>query len=275
MPIDPSISSQSLIISGQILITLHLQTKVFLTIFFKRLLTLKEEYLKWHSPNLNLDIETLVFGHAGYPVILFPTTKGAYHENKDFKMIEAAKWFLDEGLVKIYCPDSVDAYSWYNKSIHPAERVKNHIWYDQFILNEIIDPIRHNHGFEKVAVAGPSFGGFHAANFAFRHPDRVSHMFSMSGAFEIKSFMDGYYDDNVYYTNPMDYLPGNKHPDLWKMKIVLGLGEWDICRKANEDLSELLNKKGIDHWFDMKPWAKHDWPIWREMFPHYLSLIHQ
>ena len=40
----------------------------------------------------------------------------------------------------------------------------------------------------KVAVAGCSFGGYHAANFAFRHPGYVSHIFSMGGAFNIKNF---------------------------------------------------------------------------------------
>ncbi|MEM8895686.1 MAG: alpha/beta fold hydrolase [Bacteroidota bacterium] len=236
---------------------------------------MKEEYLKWYSHNLSKDIEMLVFGHAGHPVIIFPSTKGRYHESKDFKLIESAQWFLDQGLIKIYCPDSIDAYSWYNRDIHPADRVKNHIWYDKFVKEEIVDAIRHNHGIHKVAVSGASFGGFHAANFAFRHPEVVSHLFSMSGAYDVSSFMDGYYDDNVYFNNPVDFLPNNNHPDLWNMNIVLGAGEWDICLEANQQMSGILNNKGINHWFDLRRWAKHDWPLWRDMFPHYLSLIHK
>ena len=38
-------------------------------------------------------------------------------------------------------------------------------------------------------------------------PERVSHMFSMSGSFDIKSFVGDYYDDNVFFNNPVDYLP--------------------------------------------------------------------
>jgi esterase/lipase superfamily enzyme len=140
-------------------------------------------------------------------------------------------------------------------------------------MNEIVDPIRREKGIPKVAVAGASFGGFHAANFAFRHPESVSHLFSMSGAFETKSFLNGHYDDNVYFTNPVDYLPGNNHPELWNMKIVLGVGEWDICLDANNQMSSILKSKNIDHWFDLRKWAEHDWPLWRAMFPHYLSLI--
>lgn len=215
----------------------------------------------------------LVYGHAGYPVIIFPTTMGRYYESKDFKLIESVSWFLEQGLIQIYCPDSMDMHSWYNKSIHPADRVKNHNWYDQFILNEVVHNIRTEKSIPKVCVAGASFGGYHAANFAFRHPESVSHLFSMSGAFDVKSFMDGYYDDNVYFNNPVDYLPDSNHPDLWQMNIVLGAGEWDICLEANKTLSGILNNKGIKHWFDIRKWAEHDWPIWRDMFPHYLSLI--
>lgn len=72
---------------------------------------MKEEYTKWYSPNLGKEIETMIFGHAGFPVIVFPSTKGRHHEAKDFKLIESARWFLEQGLVKIYCPDSIDAYS--------------------------------------------------------------------------------------------------------------------------------------------------------------------
>lgn len=234
---------------------------------------MKEEYHKWYSPTLSKEIEMLVFGHAGYPLVLFPTTGGRFYECKDFKLIESAKWFLDEGLVQIYCPDSINELSWYNKEIHPSWRVKNHIWYDKFILDEVVNPICNARRIQKLAIAGVSFGGYHAANFAFKHPERVSHMFSLSGAFDIKSFLDGFYDDNVFYNNPVDFLPGNNHPDLWNMKIILGTSDWDICLESNQKLAKILSDKNIPFWFDERKWAKHDWPIWREMFPHYLSEI--
>jgi esterase/lipase superfamily enzyme len=234
---------------------------------------LKEEYFKWYSPTLGKDIEMLVYGHAGYPVIVFPSTMGRYYESKDFKLIDSAKWFLEQGLIQIYAIDSIDKDSWYNKSIHPADRVRNHIWYDKFIMDELVNSIRHEKGIAKVCVAGASFGGFHAANFAFRHPEAVSHMFSMSGAFSVNSFLDGYHDENVYFNNPVDYMPGNNNPALWQMKIVLGVGEWDICLDANNRMHSILNSKGIEHWYDVRKWAEHDWPLWRDMFPHYLSLI--
>ena len=69
---------------------------------------MKEEYFKWYSPNLNREIEMVVFGHSGYPVILFPTSMGSFHENKDMGLIESARWFIEQGLIQIYCPSSND-----------------------------------------------------------------------------------------------------------------------------------------------------------------------
>lgn len=231
---------------------------------------MQEEYKKWHSPNLGRDIETLIFGHSGKPLILFPTSMGRYHQNKDFGLIDSVANFINEGKIKVYCPDSVDEGSWYNKGIHPADRVKTHIGYDKFILDELLPLAKHETGHQKVIMAGCSFGGFHASNFTFRHPWTVSHLFSLSGAFDIRGQLDGYYDDNVYFNNPVDFLPEDRNPELWQLKIVLGTSDRDICRADNERLSGILYQKNINHWLDIRQNADHDWPIWRDMFAEYI-----
>ena len=236
-------------------------------------MSIKVEYYKWHSPSLDRDMEMLVFGHSGQPVILFPTSKGAYYQNKDQGMIDAAKWFLENGRVKIYCPDSIDAESWYNKNISPPERAYNQDRYDRMVATELVPWAQHETGFERMAFAGCSFGGYHAVNTAFRHPNLASYCFSMSGAFDIKQFTDGFYNDTIFFNNPVDYIPGDNNPNLWKMGIILGTSDQDICREENERLDFILQQKNIRHWLDLRQNATHDWPVWREMFPHYLSLI--
>lgn len=234
---------------------------------------MKETYTKWHSPTLGTDFEMLVYGHYGTPVLVFPTTMGRFFETTDFGLVDSAAKLINDGKVKLFCLDSIDKHSWYNKKVHPAQRVNNHLWYDKFISNEVVDAILHEYNLAKLAVAGASFGGFHAANFAFRHPEKVSHLFSMSGSFDIRSFLDGYYDENVYYNNPVDYLPENNNPALWNLDITLGFGEWDICKDANLKLASILQNKGMNFKSDEWKWAKHDWPLWKMMFPHYLSQL--
>lgn len=219
----------------------------------------------------------LVFGHSGFPVILFPTSKGKYFENKDFGLIGSAAHLIDSGKVKIYCPDGIDSESWYNYGIHPADRVKTHLAYERVILNDVIEFAKYETGSKTVGVAGCSFGGYHALNLAFRHPDKVSHLFTMGGAYDIKQFIMGYYDDNCYFNNPPDYM--NNLNDPWfldrikKMGVILGTGEWDICLEENKRMSGLLQSKGIPHWLDVRQSTGHDWPWWKEMFPYYLSRI--
>lgn len=232
-----------------------------------------EEYFSWRSPNLSMEVEMLRFGHKGYPVILFPTSMGSYHENRDQGLIRSAQWYLDEGLIQIFCPSSIDKHSFYNKNIHPAHRIQNHDWYDKMICHEIVERVRHNTSAGKVVVAGCSFGGYHAANFAFRHPGYVSHLFSMSGSFDIKTFMDGFHSDEVYFHSPQDFLYGLEDRELWNMDIVLGTSNWDVCLNSNLQLSKVLSLKDVDHWLDIRGDREHDWPLWREMFPHYLSRI--
>ncbi|HRI45635.1 MAG TPA: esterase, partial [Ignavibacteriaceae bacterium] len=202
---------------------------------------MKEEYHKWFTNYLDREFEMLVFGHSGYPVILFPTSRGRFYQNKDFGLVESASYLIEQGKIKIYCPDGADEMSWYNYSIHPADRVKTHIGYENTILYDVVEYAKYDTGQEKVGVAGCSFGGYHAANLAFRHPDKVGYLFTMGGAFDIKQFIMGYYDENCYLNNPPDYLPNLT--DNWylekikSMGIIFGTGEWDMCLDENVRLS--------------------------------------
>lgn len=234
---------------------------------------MKEEYRRWYTRHLNRDFEMLVFGHAGYPVILFPTSNGRYYEYKDFKFLDSAAHLIDAGLIKVYTPDGIDQESWYNYHIHPADRVRTHNAYENVIVHDVIPFIQDDAHSAKVAVGGASFGGYHAANLAFRQPQLVGHLISLSGSFDIKQFIMGYYDDNCYFNNPPDFLSnvGESYylTQIRSMGIILGVGDSDMCLDENRRLSGILNSKGIPHWLDVRP-GVHDWPLWREMFPEYL-----
>jgi esterase/lipase superfamily enzyme len=95
----------------------------------------------------------------------------------------------------------------------------------------------------------------------------------MGAAFDMRRFLDGHYDEEVYYNNPPQYMPDAQNEHFYQMNIVLGTAEHDFCRPGNEEMSGILHNKGIRHWLDIRPNGTHDWPIWRDMFPHYLSLM--
>jgi len=141
------------------------------------------------------------------------------------------------------------------------------------LVNELVPLAQRETGVGRVATAGCSFGGYHATNFAFKHPEVVKYVFNMGAAFDIKTQLDGYYDDNVYFNNPMDFIPNATSPFFQDMFVVLGTGTQDMCWDANEKMAGIFRAKGIHHWLDVRQGHPHDWPSWREMFPHYLSLI--
>lgn len=215
----------------------------------------------------------LVFGYGGRPVILFPTSQGKYYEAKDHGLVDSVSWFIENGDIKLYCPSGIDHLSWYNKGIPAADRAKNQQLYDDFIYNEILGQAFEQTGRRKAVMAGCSFGAYHAANFSFRHPEKVNCMIAMSGIFDIRDYTDGYYDDQIYFNNPVDFLPADNRAALWDLGIILGTTEQDICLEQNQRLSAILEKKAMAHWLDIRGHQPHDWPVWQEMFPHYISIL--
>jgi esterase/lipase superfamily enzyme len=235
---------------------------------------MNREYHKGYSQELNREMDSLVFGHAGMPLVVFPTSMGKFFEYEDRQMIAALAPKLEAGSLQIFCPDAVDTESWYNKGVHPRVRLMRHLQYERYILNEFLPFLRWKNQHAGLAVTGCSFGGYHALNFSLKHPDLVTHCVSMSGAFDIHQFLDGYYDEDCYFNCPVDYLP--KMTDDWflsryrKIQFVLGAGEWDICLGHNMNMSKIMNDKAIPHWFDV--WgdhAEHDWPLWQRMAVKY------
>lgn len=219
----------------------------------------------------------LVFGHAGFPIILFPPAKGRYYDCKDYGLIHSVEHLLDEGVFKIYCPDCVDNDSWYNFAIHPSDRVKTHNGYENVILYDVIAFAKHETGLNKVGLAGCGFGGFHASNTAFRHPDLVNKLITLSGSYDIRPYIFGYYDNNCYFNNPLEYLPWLEDPwymdRIKSMEIILGCGDCDENLNENVKLSNILIEKNVAHWFDVRQQNRYGWYYWKQMFPAYLEVI--
>jgi esterase/lipase superfamily enzyme len=69
----------------------------------------------------------------------------------------------------------------------------------------------------------------------------------------------------VFYNSP-GYLYGLDDPELWKMDIVLGTSNWDICFDANLKLSKVLSERNVHHWLDIRQDRSHDCRYGRKCF---------
>jgi esterase/lipase superfamily enzyme len=240
------------------------------------------EYHKYWSPQLNQDMEFKVYGHAGKPVVVFPAQGGRFFEFEDFQMVDAVRDFIEGGLFQFYTVDSIDGQSWANFDAHPADRARRHEDYDRYITQEVAPFIRARRGADTLLLAtGVSMGGYHSANFFFRHPDIFDALISISGLFQLGMFIGDYSDENVYFNSPLQYLANMA--DAWYLDryrrseiiICAGQGAWEDAMLADiYALRGILEDKQIPAWIDL--WGQdvnHDWPWWRKMLPYYLGKL--
>lgn len=236
---------------------------------------MNREYHKWHSTRMGRDMELLVFGHSGLPVVVFPTSGGRFYEFEDRGLVGVITDRIESGGVQLFCVDSVDSESWYNRDVSPRWRIARHVQYDNYIVHEVAPFIRNRNRNPNLVALGCSFGGYHAVNAALRHPDLFTAMLAMSGAFDLSGFLGGYHDEDVYFNQPTQYLPNMS--DGWfldryrRNKYVLATGWDDQCLGQNQNLDRIMNEKGIPHQlFIWNTWNSHDWPTWQQMVREYL-----
>ncbi len=226
------------------------------------------EYVAWHSPSLGRTMELLVFGHAGAPVITFPTSCGRFFEWEDFGMTAAIAPALEEGRAQLFCLDSVDAESWYNRGVHPESRLARDDDYDRYLVAEVV-PFVSGRNRGPLALAGASFGGYHAVDKGLRHPDVFARVLSLSGAYDMSWFLSGHRSLGTHLKQPISFLP--QLTDDWFLRrmraqeIVLAVGEHDFLLDQNRRLSRALGDKAVGHQLDVWGGYDHDWPAWRGM----------
>lgn len=232
---------------------------------------MNREYVRAFSHALGREMELLRFGHAGRTLLVFPTSQGRFYQWEDFGLVAGIADFIDSGAVQLVCVDSVDAESWYAKDRPPAERVARHLQYESYIVEEVMPSI------DGAPVGcGASFGALHAVLLAARHPSQVSGFIAVSGAYDTQGWLDGYHDDQTYFTNLVEFLPGlTDEAYLGPLRAmhpkVIATGAEDPNVAGSRRVGELMREKGIDVWLDIWDGWAHDWPYWKEMMRKYLG----
>lgn len=234
----------------------------------------------WHSPSLNKTMEIVTYGHYGFPLLMFPTAAADYLEYERFQVIDTVTDLVESGKVKIFSINSINKESWLNPDMPIKYKGIRQMQYNKYITDEVVPYIWDScNGRFPIITTGASLGAFHAANQLFRRPDLFDGVLAMSGAYDIRGYYKGdYYDENVYFNNPVDYLPQlndeNYLPMLRQKQhiyIVSGQGNYE-SPDASRRLANVLAQKGIP--FELDIWGHdipHDWPSWRQMIRYYLA----
>ena len=223
----------------------------------------------------------LAYGHWGRPVLAFPSEQGRCDQYEERGMVAAIAGLLEAGRVKLYCVDSYDAASWHDRGLPLEERARRHAVYERWLLEQVVPFIAGDSGGAgEIVLTGPSFGAYHAANFALKHADVFPLAICQSGVYDVSAVGWGERGDAVYFNNPLDYV-AHLHGDHldWlrgrlSLLLVCGQGQWEDTTGALEStrrFAALLGEKGIRHELDL--WGHdvpHDWPSWRAQLAHHL-----
>jgi esterase/lipase superfamily enzyme len=233
------------------------------------------EYHRWHSPSLNRQMELLVVGHAGAPVLVFPTSMGKFYEWEDRGMLELLRRQVENGWLQFFCVDSVDAESWYCRWAHPGGRAYRQTQYDDYLYHEVLPLIRHRNQNPFLITVGASFGAYHAMSFGLKHPDAVRRVVGLSGIYDIRRWAGGFDGEHVYLNNPVQFVEGERDPHrlslMYGVDIVMATGREDPLIDSAREMSRVLWGRGIGNALrEWDGWA-HDWDYWRRMLTLYID----
>ena len=234
---------------------------------------MKKRLERVHSPQLDRGISLWSYGHWGPPLVVFPTAAGFAHEWESQSMVEALAPFLEAGRLKLYCPESNVAEAWTRRETEAAWRIQRHIAYERFVVETLVPKIREDCRTPDIPIGatGASLGGFYAANVALKFPETFRWALCMSGRYAMTHFTDGFSNQDVYFNNPLAYLPNLGGEQLDRVRrnthlvLVCGQGAYEEgCIEETQAMADLCQAKGIPHTRDI--WGhdvSHNWTWWK------------
>ncbi len=205
----------------------------------------------WHSPNLNMEMPLVAYGHAGQPLLMLPTAAADYLEYERFHLVDAIRPHIESGKIRAYSVNSVNRWSLLNEKMPPNLKAELLTRFDRYLVEEVLPLIRQEAGDDaRPITTGASLGAFLAANAYFKHPDLFRGVIAMSGSYDVRSYLKDFHDDNVYFNNPADYLP-NLNDDYYlpilrradSIYILSGQGNYEAPERSRH-LSDILRSKG-------------------------------
>jgi esterase/lipase superfamily enzyme len=242
---------------------------------------MKKRLERIHSPQLERGISLWTYGHFGAPLVVFPTAAGMAHEWEAQGMVEALAPWIEGGKLKLYCTESNVAEAWTRRESDPAWRIRRHSAFERFVVETLVPHVRLDCRTPEIAIgaAGASLGAFYAANIALKHPEIFRWALCLSGRYAMTHFTGGFSDAEVYFNNPLAYLPSLDGEALERVRrnthltLVCGQGAYEEgCIEETQALADVCRAKGIPH--DRDIWGHdvaHQWGWWQRQAQYHVA----
>ena len=231
--------------------------------------------------------QVVTYGHWGAPVLVFPSEAGRAWDFENNGMVEAVRWLLDAGRLKLYCVDSADADTWSDTlaaaggTRRPARLVRavgagaGGALHPRRLRRADAD---HHPGLQPRRLPRRQ----HRAPPRARVPPRPVPVRFLRPLAVARVGRTG--RRQSYFHNPMDYVANLQGDHLeWLRRsvhlvLVVGQGSWEVdptrALPSTLAFAEVLSAKGISHELDV--WGHdvpHDWPSWQRQAAHHLPRL--
>lgn len=220
------------------------------------------------------------FGEVGRPLVVFPSNAGVAHEWQKSGMIDALGPLMAAGRVKVYCPETNVSRS-FSGGGGVDERMAHHRAYERFVLDTLVPFIRRDcrDPGATMTATGCSVGALYASLFALKHPETFSQALCLSGRYRASGFFGGESSEDLYFNDPLAFLPGLEGAALHRVRrnahltVVVGRGAHEAgCIPETVEFGAWLRRKEIPHHLAL--WghdSRHDYDWWRKQARHYLG----
>ena len=143
-------------------------------------------YQKDYSRHLGRDMEHKRFGHAGRPVVMFPTSRGRFFQYEDTGTIGVMSDFIESGRIQVWTLDGIDGETFFGpirtcSSGSAATRPISAMSAKRRCRNCSARRRGEWRGGAEAVMSGCSMGAFHSANFVFRFPELRPAVIALSG----------------------------------------------------------------------------------------------
>jgi esterase/lipase superfamily enzyme len=197
-------------------------------------------------------------------------------------MLDALGPLFAAGRIKLYCPESNISQSFSGEGPLDA-RMERHRQYEHFILDTLVPFIREDcrSPDARVLATGCSMGAMYSALFALKFPEIFRGALCLSGRYRGANFVGGGYSDELYFNDPLGFLPNLEGAALERVRrnthltLVVGRGPFEnACIPETIELGGWLKRKGVPSHLGV--WgqdSRHDYSWWRRQAAHYLPQL--
>ena len=234
------------------------------------------------SAILGHEMHVVVHGEKGLPIVVFPTMGMPPESLEDVGMVDELDDYLDNGVVQLFCVETIDAESW-GSDADNEQRAQSQETYYHFVVDELVPLVHQVSGTETRPLAiGCDTGATQAAIVALRRPDLFQGCVCLSGCYDARRYFGDWMDATLYDNTPCAFLPnmGTDHPyvALYNQRQLLfctgqDASEADSLRSTGE-LGEQFARLGVDVWCDY--WGgdvTHTWYWWKKQLRYFMPIV--